>query len=464
MPPPPSPPFPIVTNTPAAINAALIEDSSADPIDFAQLTPFSRACSPSGTLFGTGAIPAFSGMWCVVPPTVSKLNFDIWSGMNYITFWIKFGGASSWPALVSRGFGFTPDEDWLVASGLASSPAISANPALAPGENVLYYGTDGEAATYTAQAGVTGGGGDWHHVAFSFDGSSNTLTIGIDGALFTSYSVAPPAYDPTKSVQLLYSAWGGETLAAELRIVRNASSLPYAQPYAVPTARVDDDGAGGTVVLDLRCGPPPAPPPPPPSPPAPPRPPKPPRARAVGRRRLRAVVGGEMPSDAAEQGTSQTRLAKRLQDEWLATTAPAGADSQPEGVVIGEVVASGAPNLMNEQPRLSPSSSSAASSSSSSSSSTSSGRRLMLRHRDAMDRLEAAADAAAAARARESEAAGLSSGPDFSLHPGGVDPARDDGASDATRNADVGPPRRHGEHIHGHARAHGRRMLRHREF
>ena len=120
--------------------------------------------------------------------------------------------------------------------------------------------------------------GAWHHWAMSYNASTSTLTQSLDGVVgrvLTLGGVLQPFYDATSSVQIAYGNFvntGGATLVSNIRLVTNATLLPYAVNYTVPTSPLGAF-ANGTTALLLRCvtpPPPPSPSPPSPSPPSPP--------------------------------------------------------------------------------------------------------------------------------------------------------------------------------------------------
>ena len=113
-----------------------------------------------------------------------------------------------------------------------------------------YFG--GQFSTSSTPGGVTDT--KWHHIAYSFRSSDNTLSAAIDGVSASVSTIVPPPFNATKTTNLLFSNWD-DVLVSGVRIVRSATVLPYySVPYAVPTTPVGVFADPTAVtVLALRC-------------------------------------------------------------------------------------------------------------------------------------------------------------------------------------------------------------------
>ena len=109
--------------------------------------------------------------------------------------------------------------------------------------------------------------GAWHHWAMSYNASTSTLTQSLDGVVgrvLTLGGALQPFYDATSSVHIAYRdviTGGANMLVSNMRLVTDATLLPYAVNYTVPTSPLGTFDNGTTALL-LRC----VAPPPPPSP------------------------------------------------------------------------------------------------------------------------------------------------------------------------------------------------------
>ena len=266
--PPPSPPAPPSPPPLPPTVVLSVQDVSRFAINLYSYTNSPGTCFPSGGgLYGSGTEGAFSGLFATIPAaSAPHLAFNFFVGNNFVEAWIKYGPASGgYPGIVSYGPPFN-GQAWMVSSN--PPPAF-------PGGSPYFGGTAGSfgAPSITDT--------NWHHITFSFRGSDNTFSAALDGKTANVFGVSPPVFDPALATSLLFSNWG-DVLAAGVRVVSNATYLPYySVPYAVPTSPVgvfSDPTA--TTALALRCvpsqSPPPLPPPKPPRPPPPPLPPLPP--------------------------------------------------------------------------------------------------------------------------------------------------------------------------------------------
>lgn len=79
----------------------------------------------------------------------------------------------------------------------------------------------GQFSTAATPGGVTDTA--WHHIAFSFRGSDNSVSAAIDGLRATVFYIQPPLYNVSKATQLLYSNWD-DVLVSGVRIVTGTRS------------------------------------------------------------------------------------------------------------------------------------------------------------------------------------------------------------------------------------------------
>ena len=214
-----------------------------------------------------GTTLGFAGVYALAPSSIAKLNFDFFASNSFLEFFALFnptppGGVPSYPAVLSRGVGFSSSQSYAIGA----SPSVDGTGAYSPG-----FSLSSSASLLGTEVPPDAA---WHHVAFSFNASSKVLTAAVDGTQLTRRAVAsPPPFDATQPTDLLFGSFNAGTQVAEVRLVTQADSLPYAAPYSIPSAPVGLFGSGATPLL-LKCAipppPPPSPPPPAPLPPAPP--------------------------------------------------------------------------------------------------------------------------------------------------------------------------------------------------
>lgn len=77
----------------------------------------------------------------------------------------------------------------------------------------------GQFSTSSNPRGVTDT--NWHHIAYSFRGSDNTLSAAVDGVSVTVSTIVPPPFNSSKTTYLLFSSWDA-ILVSGVRIVQGA--------------------------------------------------------------------------------------------------------------------------------------------------------------------------------------------------------------------------------------------------
>ena len=202
------------------------------------------------------------------------LQFDFFRFSSFLELFVVLAGSPvNYPSL------FVRLEDWSVYVNPAGTGPLDQTSGftkiqISTNNTAFLFLHNGDAG-YPETAPAVVEDGTWHHWAMSYNASTNTLYQSLDGVVgrvLTLGGDLQPFYDATSSVRIAYGDFvtGGATLVSNVRLVTNATRLPYAVNYTVPTSPLGPFENGTTSLL-LRCvAPPPPPPSPPPLPPAPP--------------------------------------------------------------------------------------------------------------------------------------------------------------------------------------------------